>query len=108
MTIMINFLVANLPLTYNDILKQPFLYITSVVSSTYHLALKFYKEIGIGIVLKEYIVARNCYNIRIHQGQKILLGSNYKKLSLNLFISLHLYFIFQKIARWGLAWPSQH
>lgn len=50
-TIMIKFLVVDCRSTYNGIMGLPFLHTTRVVSSTYHLALKFLIEMGIGIVL---------------------------------------------------------
>lgn len=67
---MINFLWVYCPLTYNYILGWLFLPTIVAISSTYHLANKFLTKIGINVILEEYKVVQECYNVGIYQGQK--------------------------------------
>uniref|UniRef100_A0A2N9G5W9 Reverse transcriptase RNase H-like domain-containing protein n=1 Tax=Fagus sylvatica TaxID=28930 RepID=A0A2N9G5W9_FAGSY len=55
------FLVVNCPSAYNAIIGRPTLNRLRVVTSTYHLLIKFPTEHGIGEVRGDQIAARECY-----------------------------------------------
>uniref|UniRef100_A0A2N9IPM7 Reverse transcriptase domain-containing protein n=1 Tax=Fagus sylvatica TaxID=28930 RepID=A0A2N9IPM7_FAGSY len=57
----IDFLVVNCPSAYNAIIGQPTLNRLRVVTSTYHLLIKFPTEHGIGEVRGDQIAAKECY-----------------------------------------------
>ena len=60
-TVMANFLVINYPSAYNIILGRPTLNTLRVVTSTYHLILRFPTPNGVGEIRGDQIAARECY-----------------------------------------------
>ncbi|XP_059436658.1 uncharacterized protein LOC132169680 [Corylus avellana] len=61
-TIMVDFLVIDLPSAYNAIIDRPSLDKLRAITSTCHLKMKFPLEEGVGEVKGDQVVARNCYN----------------------------------------------
>jgi hypothetical protein len=59
---MVDFLVVNPPSAYNVIVGWPSLNKLRVVTSTYHLMMKFPTLEGVREVKEDQIVARKCYN----------------------------------------------
>ncbi len=57
----VDFLIVNCPSAYNAIIGRPTLNRLRVVTSTYHLLIKFPTEHGIGEVRGDQIAARECY-----------------------------------------------
>ena len=57
----VNFLVVNCSSSYNAIIRRPTLNSWRVVTSTYHLSVKFPTEYGIGEVQGDQLAARECY-----------------------------------------------
>ena len=57
----VDFLVVNCPSAYNAIIGRPTLNRFRVVTSTYHLLIKFPTEHGIGEVRGDQIAVRECY-----------------------------------------------
>ena len=57
----VSFLVVNYSSAYNAILGPPTLNAWKVVTSTYHLMIKFPTEYGVGEVWRDQVVARKCY-----------------------------------------------
>ncbi|KAL0440116.1 UNVERIFIED_CONTAM: hypothetical protein Slati_2494600 [Sesamum latifolium] len=60
-TMMIRYLVVDIPFAYNIILGRPALNQFQVIVSTYHLKIKFRTSIGIGLVKGDQEQARRCY-----------------------------------------------
>ncbi|XP_059436681.1 uncharacterized protein LOC132169711 [Corylus avellana] len=61
-TIMVDFLVIDRPGAYNAIIGRPALNKLKVVTSTYHLMMKFPTEEGVGEVKGDQTQTRRCYN----------------------------------------------
>ncbi|XP_059460362.1 uncharacterized protein LOC132189629 [Corylus avellana] len=61
-TIMVDFLVIDRPSAYNMIIGRPALNQLRVVTSTYHLKMKFPTMEGVGEVRGDQVIARRCYN----------------------------------------------
>ena len=59
------FLVVDCSSTYNAILGCPILNSWKVVTSTYHLMIKFPTEYGIGEVRGDQVTARKCYIVML-------------------------------------------
>ena len=57
----VNFLVVDCSSFYNTIIGRPTLNSWKVVTSTYHLSVKFPTEHGVEQVQKDQLVARECY-----------------------------------------------
>ena len=57
----LNFLVVNCSSSYNAIIGRPTLNRWKVVTSTYHLSVKFPTEYGVGQVQGDQLAARECY-----------------------------------------------
>jgi hypothetical protein len=60
-TVMVDFLVIDRPSAYNAIVGRPSLNKLRVVTSTYHLMMKFLTEKGVGVVRGDQLAARRCY-----------------------------------------------
>ncbi|GAV80116.1 LOW QUALITY PROTEIN: hypothetical protein CFOL_v3_23578, partial [Cephalotus follicularis] len=59
--VMINFVVVDVPSSYNTILGRPWQNIIDVVVSTRYLAVKFPTDQGVGLVKGDQAIARQCY-----------------------------------------------
>ena len=70
-TVMVRFLVVKCPSVYNVILGRPTLNSLKAVTSTYHLAIKFPTERGVGVVRGDQFEARKCYATTIKDKGKI-------------------------------------
>ena len=57
----VTFLIVDCSSAYNDILEQPTLNSWKVVTSTYHLMIKFLTDYGVGEVCGDQVTARECY-----------------------------------------------
>ncbi|XP_075654309.1 uncharacterized protein LOC142624579 [Castanea sativa] len=57
----VNFLVIDCSLSYNAIIGRPTLNSWKVVTSTYHLSIKFPTEYGVGQVQGDQLATRECY-----------------------------------------------
>ena len=57
----IDFLIVDCPSTYNIILGKPALNRLRVVTSTYHLKVKFSTTYGVGEIRGDQVLARECY-----------------------------------------------
>ena len=57
----VTFLVVNCPSAYNAILGRPTLNSWKVVTSTYHLMIKFPTEYGVGEVRGDQVAVHECY-----------------------------------------------
>ena len=57
----VNFLVIDCSSSYNAIIGRPILNSWKVVTSTYHLSVKFPTEHGVGQVQGDQLAARECY-----------------------------------------------
>ena len=57
----IDFFIVNCPSTYNIILGRPTLKRLKVVTSTYHLKVKFPTAYGVGEIRGDQVLARECY-----------------------------------------------
>ncbi len=57
----VSFLVVNLPSAYNAIIGRPTLNALRVVTSTFHLKLKFPTSNEVGEIYGDQQAARNCY-----------------------------------------------
>ena len=57
----VNLLVVDCSSSYNAIIERPTLNSWKVVTSTYHLSVKFLTEYGIGQVHGDQLAARECY-----------------------------------------------
>ncbi|XP_057982333.1 uncharacterized protein LOC131167548 [Malania oleifera] len=60
-TLMVDFLVINRPSAYNIIMGHPSLNATRVVTSTYHLKVKFPTPHGMRMIKGDQSATRNCY-----------------------------------------------
>ncbi|KAL2236241.1 UNVERIFIED_CONTAM: Retrovirus-related Pol polyprotein from transposon opus [Sesamum indicum] len=69
-TLMVKFLVVDMPFAYNVILGRPGLNSFRAVVSTYHLKMKFPTQSGIGEVVCDQIEAKRCYNLSLGKGEK--------------------------------------
>ncbi|KAL2227023.1 UNVERIFIED_CONTAM: Retrovirus-related Pol polyprotein from transposon [Sesamum indicum] len=69
-TLMVKFLVVDMPFAYNVILGRPGLNSFRAVVSTYHLKMKFPTQFGIGKVVCDQIEAKKCYNLSLGKGEK--------------------------------------
>ena len=58
---MVKFLIVDAPSAYNILLGRPSLNALRVVSSAYHMVIKFPTENGVGVVQGDRRVARECY-----------------------------------------------
>ena len=56
-----NFLVVDCSSSYNVIIGRPTLNSLKVVTSTYHLSIKFPTEYGVGQVQGDQLATRECY-----------------------------------------------
>ncbi|XP_058092595.1 uncharacterized protein LOC131239050 [Magnolia sinica] len=72
-TLLVDFLIVNVPSVHNVILGRPSLNVMRVVVSTYHLMMKFFAEGGIGYLRGDQHEARKCYMIamKINAGHSI-------------------------------------
>ena len=61
-TKMVRFLIINAPSTYNMLLGRPSLNAIRVVPSAYHMVIKFPTANGVGMVLGNQRIARECYS----------------------------------------------
>ncbi|KAL2246210.1 UNVERIFIED_CONTAM: Retrovirus-related Pol polyprotein from transposon [Sesamum indicum] len=69
-TLMVKFLVVDMPFAYNVILGRPGLNSFRAVVSTYHLKMKFPTISGIGEVVCDQIEAKRCYNLSLGKSEK--------------------------------------
>ncbi|RZS01731.1 hypothetical protein BHM03_00031644 [Ensete ventricosum] len=60
-TLMVSFMVVELPLAYNTIIGQPTLNKLKVVVSTYHRAMKFSTKVGVGEARSDPRECKHCY-----------------------------------------------
>ncbi|XP_058080632.1 uncharacterized protein LOC131228782 [Magnolia sinica] len=67
-TLLVDFLVVNAPLTHNVIIGQPSLNTMRAVVSTYHLMMKFLVVGRVGYVRGDQREARQCYSITVSKG----------------------------------------
>ena len=57
----IDFLIVDCPLTYNIILGRPALNRLRAVTSTYYLKVKFLIAHGVGEIIRDQVLTRECY-----------------------------------------------
>ena len=57
----IDFLIVDCPSTYNIILGRPALNRLRAVTSTYYLKVKFLTAHGVGEIIKDQVLTRECY-----------------------------------------------
>ncbi|KAL2249921.1 UNVERIFIED_CONTAM: Retrovirus-related Pol polyprotein from transposon opus [Sesamum indicum] len=69
-TLMVKFLVVDMPFAYNVILGRPGLNSFRAVVSTYHLKMKFLTPSGVGEVVCDQIEAKRCYNLSLGKSEK--------------------------------------
>ncbi|XP_058103529.1 uncharacterized protein LOC131247107 [Magnolia sinica] len=67
-TLLVDFLVVNVPSMHNVILGQSFLNAMRAVVSMYHLMIKFLANGGVGYVQGDQREARRCYSIAVRKG----------------------------------------
>ena len=65
----IDFLIANCPSTYNINLGRPALNKLKVVTSTYHLKVKFPTAYGVGEIKGDQVLARECCQAALASGK---------------------------------------
>ena len=65
----IDFLIVDCPSTYNIILGKPALNRLRVVTSTYHLKVKFSTTYGVGEIRGDQVLARECYQAALAFGE---------------------------------------
>ena len=65
----IDFLIVDCPSTYNIILGKPALNRLRVVTSTYHLKVKFSTTYGVGEIRGDQVLARECYQATLASGE---------------------------------------
>lgn len=70
MTTMMGFLVLRTRSTYNAIISHPTLNSIKVITSTYHLKIKFPTKAGVGEVCGEQVLALEYYVQELHQGER--------------------------------------
>lgn len=73
-TAMTDFLVVDCPIAFNTILGRPSLKVLKVITSIYHLTMKFPTSEGTGTVYESQLEAKECYNQAIqlaNQGCKL-------------------------------------
>ncbi|KAL2241784.1 UNVERIFIED_CONTAM: Retrovirus-related Pol polyprotein from transposon opus [Sesamum indicum] len=68
-TLMVKFLVVDMPFAYNVILGRPGLNSFRAIVSTYHLKMKFPTQSGIGEVVCDQIEAKRCYNLSLGKSE---------------------------------------
>jgi len=61
----VTFVVIDCPSAYNAILGRPTLNLWKVVTSTYHLMIKFHTEYGVGEVRGDQVAAREFYIVML-------------------------------------------
>ena len=61
------FLIVNAPSAYNMLLGRPSLNVINVIPSAYHMMIKFPTISGVGMVLGDQRVARECYSASMKQ-----------------------------------------
>ena len=59
------------PSVYNVILGRPALNSLKAITSTYHLAIKFSTERGVGVVCDDQFEARKCYATTVKDKRKV-------------------------------------
>ena len=64
-TKMMDFVIVDIKSAYNLIIGRPLLASLGAISSIRHLTLKFPTPRGVGIVKRDQLAARECYNISI-------------------------------------------
>ncbi|KAL2232853.1 UNVERIFIED_CONTAM: hypothetical protein Sindi_1465300 [Sesamum indicum] len=69
-TLMVKFLVVDMPFAYNVILGRPGLNSFRAVVSTYHLKMKFPTQSGVGEVVCDQIEVQRCYNLSLGKSEK--------------------------------------
>ncbi|XP_058104460.1 uncharacterized protein LOC131248270 [Magnolia sinica] len=67
-TLLVDFLVVNVPSVHNIILGRPSLNAMRAVVSNYHLMMKFPVEGGVGYVQGDQREARRCYSVAVRKG----------------------------------------
>ncbi|XP_058111240.1 uncharacterized protein LOC131254266 [Magnolia sinica] len=67
-TLMVDFLIVNVPSVHNVILGRPSLNAMRAVVSTYHLMMKFSAKGGIGYLRGDQCEAQRCYAIAVKKG----------------------------------------
>ena len=65
----IDFLIVDCPSTYNIILGKPALNRLKVVTSTYHLKVKFPTAHRVGEIKGDQVLARECYQVALASGK---------------------------------------
>ena len=65
------FLVVDCSSAFNAILKRPTLNLWKVVTSTYHLMIKFPIEYGVGEVHGDQVTARECYIVMLEMNDHV-------------------------------------
>ena len=65
----IDFLIVDCPSTYNIILGRPALNRLKVVTSTYHLKVKFLIAHGVGKIRGDQVLAKECYQAALTSGE---------------------------------------
>ncbi|KAL2235182.1 UNVERIFIED_CONTAM: Retrovirus-related Pol polyprotein from transposon [Sesamum indicum] len=68
-TLMVKFLVVDMPFAYNVILGRPGLNSFRAIVSTYHLKMKFPTQSGIGEVVCDQIEAKRCYHLSLGKSE---------------------------------------
>ncbi|KAF5458847.1 hypothetical protein F2P56_022847, partial [Juglans regia] len=69
---MVDFLVVKAPSSYNAILGRPTLNHLRVVTSTYHIKMKFSTNLGVGEVRGEQVLARECYSRELRHEVRVV------------------------------------
>jgi len=65
----IDFLIVDFPSTYNIVFRRPVLNKLRVVTSTYHLKVKFPTTHGVGEIKRDQVLARECYQATLGCGE---------------------------------------
>ena len=72
----IDFLIIDCPSTYNIILGRPALSRLRIVTSTYHLKVKFPTAHGVGEIRGDQVLARECYQVALAYGENHIWAIN--------------------------------